>query len=164
MLTKGRFRKVGRGYLITTCFFLLPYNGHLAPQKLDFMKERVWVHMSELPLSCMNEERGKIIGATISEVIEVDTQIYGSGWGKFLRVLVLLDLSKPLARGRTISVMGRKFWIPLRYEKLPYFCFTCGCIVHGKGICEKKDIDGGEQFGMWLRAVGRGKTREVYSK
>lgn len=65
-----------------------------------------------------------MIGAIVGEVLEVETQDDGSGWGNFFRVLVILDLSKPLARGRTILVKGMKFWIPFNYEKLPHFCFN----------------------------------------
>lgn len=62
----------------------------------------------------------------------------GSRWGGYLRVLIDVDLYKPLARGRTINVGGDKLWIPIRYKKLPRFYFSCGCIAHGKGGRVKK--------------------------
>ncbi|XP_042958149.1 uncharacterized protein LOC122293721 [Carya illinoinensis] len=162
----------GRPWLFDShLFIILPFNGLIPPQRMDFSKERMWIQMLEMPLVCMNEEEGKRIGNTIGEVIEVETQVDGSGWGSVLRVLLLMDLTKPLARGRTILVKGIKYWIPLRYEKLPHLCFVCGCIVHKNGKCGKKTGVEGVQFGAWLRAdvrVGgskfRSKTKQDYSK
>lgn len=53
------------------------------------------------------------------------------GWGRFLRVKIRLDLKKPLARGKKVTI----YWIPIQYEKLPRFCFTCGQIIHENGVC-----------------------------
>lgn len=82
------------------------------------------------------------------------------GCGKKLRVKVLLDLTKPLARGRTINITGEKFWIPLCYEKLPRICFSCGCIVHAGGTCRgsSNPVGGDKQFGVWLRAPAEGRN------
>lgn len=135
----------GRPWLFDSYMFVLrPFNGYKPPQRMDFLKERMWVQMLELPLACMNECEGKRIGDTIGEVIEVESEVDGSGWGCFLRVLLVMDLSKPIARGRTITVDGIKYRIPLWYEKLPHLCFNCGFIVHSKGPCEEKTgVEGG---------------------
>lgn len=42
----------------------------------------------------------------------VDTGKDGIGWGQFLRVKIVVDLSKPLARGRMLKVQGKSKWIP----------------------------------------------------
>lgn len=39
-----------------------------------------------------------LIGNTIGKVIDVDMDANDIGWGKFLRVKVKLNLTKPLAR------------------------------------------------------------------
>lgn len=49
---------------------------------------------------------------------------------KKIDVRVYLDLTKPLARGRTVTLMGGKFWVSFHYKKMPKICFSCGCIVH----------------------------------
>lgn len=94
--------------------------------------------MLELPLIFMNDEEGKENGNTIGEVIEVETQADDSGWGSFLRLLLLMDLSKPLARGRTISVKGLKYWIPLRHEKLHHHVLNLDVLFIGKELVRKK--------------------------
>ncbi|XP_042944706.1 uncharacterized protein LOC122278594 [Carya illinoinensis] len=146
----------GRPWLFDNYMFvLMPMNGDIPPQRMDFTKERMWIQLLEMPLVGMNEGEGTRIGNTIGEVVEVETQVDGSGWGCFLRVLLVMDLSKPIARGRTISVKGVKYWIPLRYEKLPHLCFQCGCIIHRKGSCVEKTDGSRDQFGSWLRAGPR---------
>ncbi|XP_035551145.1 uncharacterized protein LOC118349709 [Juglans regia] len=132
-------------------FALKLFEEDTPPQKLRFMQERFWIQFHNLPLSCMNEDRGRQLGNTIGVVEKVDVKEDGSGWGRYLRVLIVIDLQKPLARGRTINVKGEKLWIPIRYEKLPRFCFSCGCLIHEKGGCENKNV-GTEQYGVWLRA------------
>lgn len=74
------------------------------------------------------------------------------GWDPFLRVQVELDLTKPLAQGRSVVVNGNQLWIPLKYEKLPRFCFNCGRIVH-ISACNPLMAGGSrDQFEAWLQA------------
>ena len=48
---------------------------------------------------------------------------------------VVLDLSKPISKGRTIQVKDKPIWIGFKYEKLPKFCFKCGVVRHGSRGC-----------------------------
>lgn len=50
-----------------------------------------------------------------------------------------------------ISVAGDNLWIPVKYEKLPKFCFGCGRILHEDGCCSLEEPPSSEQFGVWLR-------------
>lgn len=60
------------------------------------------------------------------------------GWGKSLRVKVVINLLKPLARGRMLNLQSKKVWISFQYERLPRFCFQCGVIKHGPEGCLRK--------------------------
>lgn len=64
----------------------------------------------------------------------METNENGVGWGAFLRVRILLDITKPLVRGRLLKVQGRSVWIAFQYEKIPKFCFQCGVIRHGTAL------------------------------
>jgi hypothetical protein len=55
----------------------------------------------------------------------------GIGWVEFLRVRIKVDLSKLLARGRKLKLLGDLVWIAFQFERLPRFCFHCGVISHG---------------------------------
>ncbi|XP_041019827.1 uncharacterized protein LOC121261463 [Juglans microcarpa x Juglans regia] len=124
----------GRPWLFDSHLLALKLFDEYTPlQRMRFDKESFW------------------IGGTIGKVEEVDTKEDGVGWGKFLRVCINIELMKPLARGRTITMKGEKLWIPVKYEKLPRFCFECGCLIHGPQGCTGK-LGEKLQYGVWLRA------------
>jgi hypothetical protein len=103
----------------------------------------------------MSREIGRKIGASVGVVEAVDADARGMGWGEFLRVKILMDLAKPLQRGRKINIEGKAHWIHFQYERLPRFCFQCGAICHGKSGCPKRSSfrqQEPNQYGMWLRA------------
>lgn len=62
--------------------------------------------------------------------MEVDVEDNDTGWRKFLRVRIKLHLAKPLAQVWSVQVKGKMLKIPIQYEKLPLFYFTCKRIVH----------------------------------
>lgn len=63
--------------------------------------------MHNMPLACMNREAGCNIGSTVGTVEQVDVNSKGVGWGKYLRVKVMLDITKPLARGQLLKIKGK---------------------------------------------------------
>ncbi|KAF5468807.1 hypothetical protein F2P56_012927 [Juglans regia] len=147
----------GRPWLFDNqLFVIMQYDGFTPPSKINFKRECFWIQMHELPLICMNKVRGEIIGGTVGRVKEVDTQEDGCGWGEYLRVLIEVDLEKPLARGRSITVRGKHLWTHFKFEKLPHICFSCGCILHREQGCIGTG-EGEGQYGVWLRAGFKGK-------
>lgn len=54
-----------------------------------------------------------------------------------LRVFIEIDLKKPISRGRTINVLGKKLWIALTFDKLSRIYFGCGKIIHGERSCKE---------------------------
>lgn len=77
--------------------------------------------------------------------MDIDTD--DTDWGRFLRVRTEIDLTKSLSRGRRITVSGEDFWIPIKYEKLPKLCFTCGKVIHTLGCKGPIANNGVQQFG-----------------
>jgi hypothetical protein len=146
----------GRPWVFEGSLFLVEdFDGSKTPSQFVFDKAAFWVQMTNLPLACMGREIGRKIGASVGVVEAVDTDARGMGWGESLRVKILIDLSKPLPRGRKINVEGQATWITFKYERLPRFCFHCGVIWHGKGGCPKRSSFRQQemnQYGMWLRA------------
>lgn len=47
---------------------------------------------------------GIVIGNSFGEIMEVDVDENNEPWGKFMRVRVNLDISKPLSRGKKVML------------------------------------------------------------
>jgi hypothetical protein len=132
--------------------------GQVPPSQMEFIHTPVWIQIHDMPLHCMSRAVGTKIGETLGVLEEVDAAADGVGWGRFLRIRVRIDITKPLERGRELIIGGKAVWVSFKYENLPLFCFHCGCIVHGvKGCPVKKsrrlyDEEGVGEWGLWLRA------------
>jgi hypothetical protein len=137
-------------------FAVEDYDGLSLPSNYLFEKAAFWVRIYRLPLSCMSLIVGKQIGESMGQVLKVDVDEGGMGWGECLRVKVVLDLRKPLSIGRKLKINGSPTLISFQYEKLPKFCFRCGVIMHGDtGCSERHDVraqNATTQYGPWLRA------------
>jgi hypothetical protein len=128
------------------------FDGTTPPAQITFDNEALWIRMYNLLLSCMGKEVGKNIGASVGMVDEIDILDDEVGWGEYLRVRIVLDLTKPLARGRMLHLENKFIWIPFKYEKIPKFCYSCGVIKHGKTGCRNK---GNRRSGScWFLAQG----------
>jgi hypothetical protein len=108
-------------------------------------------------MDMMNKVYGKLIGNWVGKYISVDVDQDGIAWGKDLRIRVEIRVDQPLPRG--VSMKEREddkegTWFEIKYERIPHFCFECGCIVHPEDGCavEKSEI---KQWGEWLRASPR---------
>ncbi|XP_050212839.1 uncharacterized protein LOC126664483 isoform X2 [Mercurialis annua] len=105
---------------------------------MAFDKTDFWIQIHNLPIICLNREAGLNLGSQIGEVIEVDPGASGDCLGKYMRVRVTVDITKPLKRGLKVKVNseGAIVMALLRYERLPEFCFKCGIIGHPLLECD----------------------------
>jgi hypothetical protein len=111
------------------------YDGNTPASQLEFNQSPFWVQVHNMPLVCMNKNVGTKIGSSMGILEEVDVAGDERGWGNYLRLRVILDITKPLDRGRALNMGGKSTWIDFKYEKLPLLCFRCGCIIHGSNGC-----------------------------
>ncbi|KAL2944371.1 Lipoxygenase 2 chloroplastic [Bienertia sinuspersici] len=49
------------------------------------------------------------------------------------------NVNKPLPRGSTMKIGGEKIWVDFRIERLPGFCYVCGCLGHSMKECDDYD-------------------------
>ncbi|KAK8508981.1 hypothetical protein V6N12_016825 [Hibiscus sabdariffa] len=88
------------------------------------------------------------IGSVIGKAIKVGYNTLASERGKFARLIVLMDLNKPLVTcvkvdGGGAEVNTRLIGVvqKLEYEGLHNICFACGIYDHEQAVCGKgKDI------------------------
>uniref|UniRef100_A0A803LDR3 Zinc knuckle CX2CX4HX4C domain-containing protein n=1 Tax=Chenopodium quinoa TaxID=63459 RepID=A0A803LDR3_CHEQI len=86
-----------------------------------------------------NEENARRIGDAIGRYIDMDKSDV-IGINKSLRIRVYLDVNKPLKKSVELKTGKGLIEVPLKYEKLPVFCYTCGLLEHGEKDCEEKVV------------------------
>ncbi|XP_073124567.1 uncharacterized protein [Henckelia pumila] len=134
---------------------------------MSFDTISIWTQCYNLPLACMHRDILKKVGSQIGVVEEVDTREDGFSSGRFARIRVRLDVSKPIKK--FISISSRQdnedIIVPLAYERLPDYCYNCGCIGHSFRDCTTVPVEQGKlDFGSWLRAIHpKGGTRSRQS-
>ncbi|KAK6158700.1 hypothetical protein DH2020_006014 [Rehmannia glutinosa] len=106
----------------------------------------------------MNVETSLKVGKMFGQVMDVHIPEGGSLKGRFSKILVGVNLEKPLFRGTFINFGCEKVWVDFRYENLAGFCYYCGIVGHTEKICEarRQDLQSnnlkGGQYGEWLKA------------
>ena len=124
----------------------------------ELNKVAFWVQVYDIPLRFRNKEIAEQICEMVGTILH-PCEATDNEEGSFIRVRVLVDISKPVCRGRRISLDdGKAHWVSFKYKRLPNLCYWCGYLTHNDRDCEKW-IDSEEslkpeeqQFGSWLRA------------
>ncbi|XP_074318446.1 uncharacterized protein LOC141655258 [Silene latifolia] len=122
-----------------------------------------WVRIFDLPLQGRsNIENARQIGNVLGGFLELDSSLYPE---LAMRIRVLHDVRVPLKKDIAIRMNGEcvsKF--PVKYERLPTFCYGCGVLGHGVRNCEKGPFEEGTyEFGPW-NAVSSRKTVKKQEK
>jgi hypothetical protein len=79
------------------------YDRNKPPSQLEFSQSPFWVQVHNMPLVCMNKNVGTKIGSSMG-ILDVDVAGDGIGWENYLRLRVILDITKPLDRGRALNM------------------------------------------------------------
>ncbi|KAF5463985.1 hypothetical protein F2P56_014103 [Juglans regia] len=103
---------------------LKEFDGLVQANGLTIVHAPFWVRIYDLLLMAQNSYVGKLIGNLIGDFLEVDLAKGEVEWGEFMRVRVLLDISKPLQRRKKLKLGDENYcWVRLVYERLPNFCY-----------------------------------------
>ncbi|CAL9007304.1 unnamed protein product [Prunus brigantina] len=133
-------------------------DGLLDPLTLPLRYQEFWVQVKGLPLVFMTRAMGKLIGDTLGNYVVADQSRRSDCFGSFLRIRVLMDVSRPLRRWLAVRLpdaSGTVEWVQIRYEKLPTTCYLCGMLDHGEKECglytggERDDTD--KPYGLWFQ-------------
>lgn len=115
----------------------------------------------------MKKEFGWELGSQVGTVEDIDTGSTKDCLGKYMRVKVRIDVTKPLERALNFVLddEDKTICIFISYEKLPEFCYHYGLIGHSQSECRdyKKSsesvTDLEPNFGKHLRATYRNRPR-----
>ena len=124
---------VGRQVVI-----LQDFNYDLHPSDVYFDEIAIWVNILNLPLGLQDEKWGfELAGKIGRRVLKVDVDEHRRAVGKDLRARIIISLNEPVSR--VVSVFSsrrkRKEWYDVVYERVPFFCFSCGIIGHSEIEC-----------------------------
>lgn len=129
----------------------------LSATDIVFDRMELWARIINLPLGWMNRARGSRAMEMIGRVLVMDVDKDGKASGAFLRARVAVELDKPIRRGFLLRVKkdDEPKWFKVQYEKLPYVCFSCGCVGHSDLECPTpvaRDEEGKLPYDCQLRA------------
>ena len=132
---------------------------HVSIQNVIFDRTTFWIQVHNIPIRSATMAMAKEIVSLAGEVVEEVADEGQQDKYNFLRIRVILDLTKPLCRGRRITTAkGGDGWVSFRYECLPIMCYGCGMLTHNDRDCTSglrargSQSEGDKQFGSWLRA------------
>lgn len=115
--------------------YRVPYDKSTVACDLVFDRVSFWVQVYDIPIRFTNKAVVEGLCLGIGEVCSSDFSIMEGG--DFLRVQVILDISKPLSRGCKITLDdGLVSWVSFKYERLPNICYWCGCLTHRDKDCD----------------------------
>ncbi|XP_040385781.1 uncharacterized protein LOC121056051 [Oryza brachyantha] len=116
---------------------LQEYDESLKPSKIAFDKMEIWVRILNLLVGWMNRQRGVRALDLIGSVIGIDVHKDGEASGPFLRGRVAIEVAKPIRRGVLLKTKkdGVPEWFEIQFEKLPFFCKSCGVMGHSELEC-----------------------------
>lgn len=127
---------------------VLPENG--APNQANLQFVPFWIQVHDVPVGLMSEKVGKDIANFLGDFIEYDAKNNSNHLRTYMRIRVMLDVTKPLKRQKKIKKPGgESSYIRFKYERLGNFCYFCGMLGHIEDYCEKLysiDSDDGTRF------------------
>ncbi|XP_050217263.1 uncharacterized protein LOC126668090 [Mercurialis annua] len=112
-----------------------PWSPSFSSDNTNATAVTAWVRFPGLPFQYYHNHILKAIAKTIGNVIRIDYNTEAKERGKFARIAINLDLTKPLIS--TIVIDGRSQRV--EYEGLPIICFECGRYGHRETYCPYKN-------------------------
>ncbi|XP_058762592.1 uncharacterized protein LOC131635973 [Vicia villosa] len=112
-------------------------NFHLESEAI--VNVAVWIRIANLPIEYYDLKLLHVIGNLAGQTVKVDKNTHQRERGKYARICVEVNISKPLLA--IFSIRNRNYKI--EYEGLHMLCLRCGKFGHYKEGCSIRDNNGG---------------------
>ncbi|XP_050222712.1 uncharacterized protein LOC126672803 [Mercurialis annua] len=115
-----------------------PLCGNLQPDEVGLEKSPFWIRIYNIPLNCRSKAAITRIASKVGRIVEWSDEEMAT-WGRYSRIRVMIDVTKPIVRGtKIINPLGESCWVSFKYEKIQNFCYWCGMCDHIVADCETK--------------------------
>ncbi|XVF07510.1 hypothetical protein REPUB_Repub06bG0145300 [Reevesia pubescens] len=101
------------------------------PEEATINSVAAWIRFPGMPLEYYDNDILKRMGNLLGQTLMIDKNTLIASRGKYARLCVELDLTKPLVPRLHIG----ERWQKVEYEGLGMVCFHCGCFGHSKEQC-----------------------------
>ncbi|XP_065629976.1 uncharacterized protein At4g02000-like [Quercus suber] len=108
------------------------WEANFKPSEAQVSSMAVWVRLNELPIEYYDAEVLWQIGKSLRMVLRLDTHTATEARGRYPRLCVQVDVSKPLV---TVVQIGQRNQTVV-YEGVNKLCFSCGRLGHRREICQ----------------------------
>lgn len=92
----------------------------------------VWIRISSIQMEYSNVWVMKMISNILGKLLKININTNSHSRGKFARIFVEIDLTKPLEAFIQIN----NVWYNLEYKGMPKICFKCGRYGHKRETCD----------------------------
>ncbi|CAL2260727.1 unnamed protein product [Prunus armeniaca] len=120
------------------------------PVTAHITRMAAWIRVSAIQLECFDVWALKRIGNLLGKLLKIDALTTAQNKGKFARLCVELDLTKPLEAFIQIN----QVWYNIEYEGLPDICYLCGHYGHKREHCTLKEKFASNRPGAESSAAG----------
>lgn len=101
------------------------------PDEAEEIKTAVWIRFPNFPLEYYYEKDMFRIAKRLGRPIKADSTTVETERGRYAKVCVEVDLSKPLKS--RVLIEGKIYRV--EYEHIPVMCFGCGRVGHRRDQC-----------------------------
>ncbi|KAK2642539.1 hypothetical protein Ddye_024302 [Dipteronia dyeriana] len=110
---------------------------NFVPREEEITRMPVWVRLSRLPMEWIDVNLLWKMCGSLGTTFKIDPITESQARGRFVRICVEIDTTKPLKSN--INIEDKI--IKVEYENLGLICFGCGRVGHGKEWCKKGIVD-----------------------
>lgn len=98
--------------------------GSIDRSKLHLAVSLFWLKVGHCTPECDRQDLVRAIGATFEGAVGFEVK------GDFCRISVNLNVRKPFRHGIfVVTNLSKRFWVPFKYEMLPFFASVVGTLV-----------------------------------
>ena len=110
---------------------------NMASSEINCMQVSSWIRECDIPFRNISKDTAMAL-ATNFGYMEEYREDDDLGWSRYVVFKAKFSIHDPLPRG-AVTNFGEKGarWLPFKYEKLPNFCYRCGCLGHVEGVCDE---------------------------